>query len=255
MDDVVTGDCLEKLADLPAATVDLAFADPPFNIGYEYDVLRRPPGQGRLPGVDGALAGRRPAGAEADRVVLRGHRRRVRRRDEGPPRRPGPDAAELDRLALHLRRQLHEEVQPQPRPHLLLRRSIRSTSPSTPTRCECRRPGRRPTPTAAPIPSGKLPDDTWVLRPQEDDRCFTAETDTWYVSRVCGTFKERTRPSLPDAGGGAGAHHPRREPTRANWCSTRSPAAARRWPPPNGWAGVIWASSCRRTMRSASASG
>ena len=40
-------------------------------------------------------------------------------------------------------------------------------------------------------PTGKLPDDTWVLRPQEDDRFFSAEDDTWYVSRVCGTFKER----------------------------------------------------------------
>ena len=33
-----TGDCLRHLAGLPAGCVDLAFADPPFNIGYEYDV-------------------------------------------------------------------------------------------------------------------------------------------------------------------------------------------------------------------------
>jgi site-specific DNA-methyltransferase (adenine-specific) len=38
---------------------------------------------------------------------------------------------------------------------------------------------------------GKLPDDTWVLRPQEEERAFSSDTDTWYVSRVCGTFKER----------------------------------------------------------------
>src|SRR5918911_1447101 len=31
------GDCLALLAGLPPATIDLAFADPPFNIGYEYD--------------------------------------------------------------------------------------------------------------------------------------------------------------------------------------------------------------------------
>ena len=41
-------------------------------------------------------------------------------------------------------------------------------------------------------PTGKLPDDTWVLRPQEDGSFFQAHEDTWYVSRVCGTFKERT---------------------------------------------------------------
>ena len=41
-------------------------------------------------------------------------------------------------------------------------------------------------------PVGKLPDDTWVLRPQEEGEHFRADTDTWCVSRVCGTFKERT---------------------------------------------------------------
>src|SRR3954465_4031284 len=38
MDQILTGDCLRHLAGLPAGSVDLAFADPPFNIGYEYDV-------------------------------------------------------------------------------------------------------------------------------------------------------------------------------------------------------------------------
>ena len=40
-------------------------------------------------------------------------------------------------------------------------------------------------------PLGRVPDDTWVLRPQEDDRFFPPDGDTWYVPRVCGTFKER----------------------------------------------------------------
>src|SRR5215470_14098597 len=37
-DEVIEGDCLEVLPTLPEGCVDLAFADPPFNIGYEYDV-------------------------------------------------------------------------------------------------------------------------------------------------------------------------------------------------------------------------
>src|ERR1043166_2108870 len=37
-DHIFTGDCLKILPTLPEASVDLAFADPPFNIGYEYDV-------------------------------------------------------------------------------------------------------------------------------------------------------------------------------------------------------------------------
>src|SRR6266508_4651638 len=36
--EVIEGDCIQVLADLPAGSVDLVFADPPFNIGYQYDV-------------------------------------------------------------------------------------------------------------------------------------------------------------------------------------------------------------------------
>ena len=45
-------------------------------------------------------------------------------------------------------------------------------------------------------PKGKLPDDTWYLRPQEVEKEGIAgflgpDEDTWYLSRLCGTFKER----------------------------------------------------------------
>src|SRR5262249_23234812 len=35
---LIEGDCLAGMQQIPAESVDLAFADPPFNIGYEYDV-------------------------------------------------------------------------------------------------------------------------------------------------------------------------------------------------------------------------
>jgi DNA modification methylase len=42
---------------------------------------------------------------------------------------------------------------------------------------------------------GRVPDDTWILRPQdiegEEEGGFTPDQDTWHISRVCGTFKER----------------------------------------------------------------
>ena len=41
---------------------------------------------------------------------------------------------------------------------------------------------------------GKLPDDTWFLRPQEardETTLFDELDDVWHESRVCGTFKER----------------------------------------------------------------
>jgi site-specific DNA-methyltransferase (adenine-specific) len=41
-------------------------------------------------------------------------------------------------------------------------------------------------------PTGRLPDDTWILRPQDLPDGFAADTDTWYFPRVCGTFKERS---------------------------------------------------------------
>jgi site-specific DNA-methyltransferase (adenine-specific) len=40
-------------------------------------------------------------------------------------------------------------------------------------------------------PTGRLPDDTWILRPQDLPDGFGADQDTWYFPRVCGTFSER----------------------------------------------------------------
>jgi site-specific DNA-methyltransferase (adenine-specific) len=40
-------------------------------------------------------------------------------------------------------------------------------------------------------PEGRVPDDTWILRPQDLPEGFAPEGDTWYFPRVCGTFKER----------------------------------------------------------------
>src|SRR6195256_1903761 len=37
---LIQGDCIEGLGLLEPASVDLVFADPPFNIGYDYDVYR-----------------------------------------------------------------------------------------------------------------------------------------------------------------------------------------------------------------------
>ena len=37
---IFQGDCVKVLAQIEAGSVDLAFADPPFNIGYEYDVYQ-----------------------------------------------------------------------------------------------------------------------------------------------------------------------------------------------------------------------
>lgn len=41
-------------------------------------------------------------------------------------------------------------------------------------------------------PNGRLPDNTWILRPQNVPAIDGAESDTWHIPRVAGTFKERT---------------------------------------------------------------
>ena len=38
---------------------------------------------------------------------------------------------------------------------------------------------------------GRLPDDTWILRPQDLPDGFAPDDDVWYFPRVAGTFKER----------------------------------------------------------------
>lgn len=40
---------------------------------------------------------------------------------------------------------------------------------------------------------GKVPNDAWVLRPDQHPEFFREDQDVWLVSRVCGTFKEKVK--------------------------------------------------------------
>lgn len=40
-------------------------------------------------------------------------------------------------------------------------------------------------------PNGRLPDDTWIIRPQDLPNGFPADGDVWFIPRICGTFKAR----------------------------------------------------------------
>lgn len=44
-------------------------------------------------------------------------------------------------------------------------------------------------------PKGRLPDDVWILRPNEMAEIFNGDSDVWLQSRICGTFKERIKGS------------------------------------------------------------
>jgi site-specific DNA-methyltransferase (adenine-specific) len=188
--EVLTGDCLTRLAELPAGCVDLAFADPPFNIGYEYDRYDdRRAREDYLAWSDRWLAAvRRALKPTGSFYVAIG--------DEY--------AAELkvrlDGLGLTLRNWIvwHYTfgvncTRKFNRSHAHIFYYVVDPKRFTFNADAVRVPSARQTTYAdrRANPVGKLPDDTWVLRPQEDGRFFGPEDDTWYVARVCGTFKER----------------------------------------------------------------
>jgi site-specific DNA-methyltransferase (adenine-specific) len=189
-DRVHQGDCVELLANLPAACVDLAFADPPFNTGYEYDTYddrrRR----------DDYLAWTETWLSAVRRVLKPTGSFFVAIGDEY--------AAEmkvrLDGLGLTMRNWIvwHYTfgvscTKKFNRSHAHIFYYVVDPKQFTFNDGEVRVPSARQTTYAdrRANPRGKLPDDTWVLRPQEDERFFQSASDTWYVPRVCGTFKER----------------------------------------------------------------
>jgi site-specific DNA-methyltransferase (adenine-specific) len=179
------------LAELPEACVDLAFADPPFNIGYEYDAY-----DDRRAKAD-YLAWTEKWLSAVRRVLKPAGSFYVAIGDEY--------AAEikvrLDDLGLTMRNWIvwHYTfgvncTKKFNRSHAHIFYYVADAKRYTFNADEVRVPSARQTTYAdrRANPRGKLPDDTWVLRPQEDERFFRDDTDTWYVSRVCGTFKERT---------------------------------------------------------------
>src|SRR5947207_5161910 len=191
MNQILTGDCLHRLKELPTGCVDLAFADPPFNIGYEYDVYDDEQSRG------GYLAWTKRWLRAVQRVLKPTGSFFVAIGDEY--------AAEvkvrLDALGLTMRNWIvwHYTfgvncTRKFNRSHAHIFYYVVDPRRFTFNADAVRVPSARQTTYAdrRANPAGKLPDDTWVLRPQEEERCFRPETDTWYVARVCGTFKERT---------------------------------------------------------------
>ena len=54
--EIITGDCLEALAALPAKSVDLVFADPPYNLQLGGDLTRPDNSASPAPGSPSAAA-------------------------------------------------------------------------------------------------------------------------------------------------------------------------------------------------------
>jgi site-specific DNA-methyltransferase (adenine-specific) len=190
-DEVITGDCLEVLAALPAGCADLVFADPPFNIGYEYDVYNdRRAKADYLTWADKWLAA-------AVRVLSPTGALFLAIGDEFA----AEHKVRLDALGLTLRNWIvwHYTfgvncTKKFNRSHAHIFYYVRDAKRYTFNADAVRVPSARQTTYAdrRANPVGKLPDDTWVLRPQETEAHFRQDQDTWYEPRVCGTFHERT---------------------------------------------------------------
>ena len=192
LDRVHRGDCLDLLARVPAGSVHLAFADPPFNIGYDYDAYHD-----RLATDDYLDWSKRWMGEVAR--VLR------------------PDGtfwlAIGDEYAAELKVAATRELgfacrswvvwyytfgvnckQKFSRSHAHLFHFVKDRDTFTFNTDAIRVPSARELVYGdkRACPEGRLPDDTWILRPQDLPEGFAADGDTWYFPRVCGTFKERS---------------------------------------------------------------
>ena len=192
MNSVHLGDCIAGMNSLPKQSVDLAFADPPFNIGYDYDVYNDRQEREHY------LAWSKKWIAAVHRVLKPDGTFWLAIGDEY--------AAELkitsQEVGFHSRSWVIWYYtfgvnckQKFTRSHAHLFYFVKDPAKFTfrAEELENRIPSARQLVynDARSNSSGRLPDDTWILRPQDLMDGFAASEDTWYIPRVAGTFKER----------------------------------------------------------------
>jgi site-specific DNA-methyltransferase (adenine-specific) len=191
LDRLHSGDCLDLFPRVASSSIDLIFADPPFNIGYDYDIYddRRE--------AESYLDWTKAWGREVVRTLK-------------------PDGAFWlaigDEYAAEMKVIFHRELglslrswviwyytfgvnctKKFSRSHAHLFYFVKDPERFTFNDQAIRVPSARQLVyfDSRANPQGRLPDDTWILRPQDVPDGFAPESDTWYVPRVCGTFKER----------------------------------------------------------------
>ena len=184
-------DCVAGMQEIPAGSVDLAFADPPFNIGYKYDVYEdKKAAEDYLDWTRqwgrALVTALKPTGTFWLAI--------------------GDDfAAELK---LIFQRELGLTCRSWviwyytfgvnckfkfSRSHTHLFHFVKNPNLATFNGDAIKVPSARQLVYGDKRAQngGRLPDDTWILRPQDVPEAFGGEEDTWYFPRVCGTFKER----------------------------------------------------------------
>lgn len=186
------GDCVQRLSELDRGSVDLVFADPPFNIGYEYDVYDDSQeaeeylawSRQWIQGVYDAL---KPDGtfwlAIGDEYAAE---LKIEARKIGFHCRSwviwyytfGVNCVNgFSRSHTHL---FHFVKDPKHFTFNRMNPQVRVKSARQLVYADNRA-----------NPNGRLPDNTWITRPQDAPDSFSPVHDTWYFARVAGTFKER----------------------------------------------------------------
>ena len=188
------GDCVRALEQIKAGSVDLVFADPPFNIGYDYDVYDDDRSQEDylkwsaewIQAVSKAL---KPTGsfwlaigdeyAAELKLIAQDKANLFSRSWVIWYYTFGVNCVQgFSRSHTHL---LHFVKDPKNFTFNAANPAVRVLSARQLVYADARANG-----------NGRLPDNTWILRPQDTKApAFDQMHDTWYFSRVAGTFKER----------------------------------------------------------------
>ena len=189
---IYQGDCIKQLAKLDKGSVDLVFADPPFNIGYEYDVYDDSQSSETYltwcrEWIDGVYRALKPDGtfwlAIGDEYAAE---LKIESQRAGFHCRSwviwyytfGVNCANgFSRSHTHL---FHFVKDP---------KNFTFNRPNPRVRVKSAR--QQVYADNRANPSGRLPDNTWFTRPQDLPESFGDMHDTWYFARVAGTFKER----------------------------------------------------------------
>ncbi len=244
-------ECISGMLELPAGSVDLVFADPPFNIGYKYDVYKdelesehylnwsrewitavhqtlKPTGGFWLAIGDEYAAELKiisqeigfhcrswviwyyTFGVNCKQKFTRSHAHLFHFVKD--PQQFTFRADELENRIPSARQLVYNDKRANPKGRLPddtwiippggMKGEMQAKDPGPvqqllfSTKAE---QDSAPEATVSPeasvsIDKPKPPSDqqqSWVLRPQDVESCFTASEDTWYFPRVAGTFKER----------------------------------------------------------------
>ncbi len=219
------GDCLDLMASWPADSVDLIFADPPYNIGFTYDQYDDTLDddayvQWTRNWISAAARLLKPTGSfyiligDEYAAETRLHLKTLERDGQLAFRNWvvwhytfGQNCrTKFNRSHAHLfycvgsaalKPAKSTKTDRSQTRAVYTQKVLTKNPPFTFNRDAIAVPSARQTTynDARANPKGKLPDDTWYLRPQEaladDAELLQADDDTWYFSRLCGTFKER----------------------------------------------------------------